>query len=295
MAIFITGATGYIGGSIAARLSGMGREVRGLVRTEEKAKQLATLGITPVVGNLDDSELLRREARSSEGVINAADSDHRAAVQAIIEGLAGSGKPFLHTSGTEMVAENTGGDVSGLILDDERPFALGSNLDDRASIDQLVMDAPQGGLCALVLCNTCIYGRGAGLHEESIMVPWLIRQARKDGAARYIGKGESIWSTVHIDDLVDLYVSAWEMPTATGFYFVENGEASFAQIAQAIASRLALGEPQSWSGDQATAACGPIYAYIFGSNCRVRGRLERTELHWKPKRPSLIQWITREA
>jgi ATP-dependent phosphoenolpyruvate carboxykinase len=32
-------------------------------------------------------------------VVNAASSDHRAAVEAIIAGLSGSGKTFLHTSG----------------------------------------------------------------------------------------------------------------------------------------------------------------------------------------------------
>jgi uncharacterized protein YbjT (DUF2867 family) len=75
MAVFVTGATGLIGGAVAARLVAEGFEVRGLVRAEEKARQLAAEGIAPVLGNLDDAELLTREARASEGVVNAADSD----------------------------------------------------------------------------------------------------------------------------------------------------------------------------------------------------------------------------
>jgi hypothetical protein len=37
---------------------------------------------------------------------------------------------------------------------------------------------------------------------------------------------------------VDLYIAALERATAVSFYFVENGEASFAQIAKAIAPAI---------------------------------------------------------
>jgi uncharacterized protein YbjT (DUF2867 family) len=112
MAIFITGASGYIGGSVAARLIGTGREVRGLVRSDEKAKRLAEIGVTPVLGSLDDAEVLIREARASDGVVNAADSNHRSSLEALIEGLDGSGKPLLHTSGSSVIADNARGDYA---------------------------------------------------------------------------------------------------------------------------------------------------------------------------------------
>ncbi len=58
---------GYIGGSVAARLIGTGREVRGLVRSEEKAIRLAEIGVTPVLGSLDNDEVLIREACLGRG------------------------------------------------------------------------------------------------------------------------------------------------------------------------------------------------------------------------------------
>jgi nucleoside-diphosphate-sugar epimerase len=85
-----------------------------------------------------------------------------------------------------------------------------------------------------------------------VQVLLLIEQARKSGIVRYVGRGANIWSNVHIDDLVDLYIAALDRAPAGSFYFVENGEASFAEIAQAIARRLRLGEPQSWSVEEAT-------------------------------------------
>ena len=50
MKIFVTGAAGYIGGSIAEHLRGDGHTVRGLVRRDTQAEDLAARGITPVLG-----------------------------------------------------------------------------------------------------------------------------------------------------------------------------------------------------------------------------------------------------
>ena len=58
--IFITGATGYIGGSVASALLSRGYEVRGLERGEHAAKQLEAMKIEPVLGSLDDGDVLRR-------------------------------------------------------------------------------------------------------------------------------------------------------------------------------------------------------------------------------------------
>jgi nucleoside-diphosphate-sugar epimerase len=95
---------------------------------------------------------------------------------------------------------------------------------------------------------------------------------------------------------VDLYVTALDRAPAGSFYFVENGEASFVEIARAVARGLGLGQSQSWSVDEATEEWGYIHAtYTFGSISRVRGKRARTELGWQPRHSSLIQWIEREA
>ncbi len=51
MNIFMTGATGYIGGTIARRLLDDGHRLRGLVRDAEKGKKLAAFGVEPVIGD----------------------------------------------------------------------------------------------------------------------------------------------------------------------------------------------------------------------------------------------------
>ena len=47
MKIFVTGATGYIGGSVADGLISAGHEVLGLVRSEARASEARACGIEP--------------------------------------------------------------------------------------------------------------------------------------------------------------------------------------------------------------------------------------------------------
>ena len=94
MQIFITGANGFIGGAVASALIADSHTVRGLVRSRAKADAVAACGVEPVVGSLDDAALLQAEARAADAVVNAASSDHRGAVEALIAGLSGSGKPL---------------------------------------------------------------------------------------------------------------------------------------------------------------------------------------------------------
>ena len=105
MNIFLTGANGYIGGAAAVALIAAGHRVRGLVRDKTKADTVAPHGVEPVVGTLDDGALLQAEARAADAVVNAADSDHRGAVEALVAALAGSGKTLIHSSGSSIVAD----------------------------------------------------------------------------------------------------------------------------------------------------------------------------------------------
>jgi uncharacterized protein YbjT (DUF2867 family) len=66
MKIFVTGTTGYIGGSVVEWLVGSGHTVLGLVRSREKALLLKERGINPVVGTLDDWSILSDAAQAAD-------------------------------------------------------------------------------------------------------------------------------------------------------------------------------------------------------------------------------------
>jgi nucleoside-diphosphate-sugar epimerase len=296
MKVFVTGAAGYIGGSVANRLLRAGHSVRGLVRSAAQAEGLAARGIEPVEGDLDDGELLMREARQADAVVNASSSDHRASVESMLEALRGTGKAFLHTSGSSVIGDDVRGNtLSPHIFDENTPFIVEPEKQARHAIDELILMAHGEGVRSVVLCNSMIYGSGTGLHADSVQIPVLVAQARRSGVVRIVGLGVNRWSNVHIDDVASLYALALARAPAGAFYFVANGEASYAEIGAAIARRLGLGPVQSWTVEQATPAWGEGHArYSFGSNSRVRAVRARRELGWAPAHASVTDWIERE-
>ncbi len=296
MNIFVTGANGYIGGSVSRQLLLAGHQVRGLVRDAGKAEQLRGLGIEPVLGSLDDYELLLREARSSDGVINLAASDHLPAVEALIEGLRGSGKPLLHTSGSSVIGDDARGNrVSDAIFDEDTPLVVEPLKQPRRDIELRVLAAAGDGIRTVVICPSNIYGIGTGLTKRSFQIPFLVDRAHENGVVRIVGKGVNRWSNVHIEDVVDLYLLAVEKAPAGSYYFIENGEASFGEIGIALARRLKLGPVEFLSAEDAVLQWGEMHAYYtFGSNSRVRAKRARQQLGWAPRHTSVLDWIEKE-
>jgi nucleoside-diphosphate-sugar epimerase len=294
--IFITGASGYIGGSVAQKLIKTGLRVRGLVRTNENADALSKLGVEPVVGDLNDADLLIREAKQADGVINAASADHSESVQALIKGLEGSSKPFIHTSGSSIVGDDVrGSQRTESIFDEYTPLVVQKLKQPRRDIDLMVLAAAANDVRSIVICPSLVYGVGRGLNPKSIQIPFLTENAQKQGVVQIVGAGLNTWSNIHIDDLVDLYDLALSKAPAGSFYFAENGESSFDQIGNAIATRLGFSTVETLNPDVAAQLWGvPRAYYSFGSNSRVRSVRARQELGWMPRNASAIDWILNE-
>src|SRR5436190_3141745 len=128
MRVFITGASGWIGSAVTDELLAHGHKVVGLARSDETAAALEAKGATAHHGSLDDLDSLASAAAAAEGVIHlafkhdfsdyagAGHSEHLA-VQAMLDALAGSDRPFLLASG--LASGVTG---RPLTEDDPSPF-----------------------------------------------------------------------------------------------------------------------------------------------------------------------------
>src|SRR4029077_2564895 len=172
--IFVTGASGYIGGSIAAALISAGHSVVGLVRQADKASQLALKGIQPLLGTLADLAEMTEAARAADAVINTANADDFLAADTLIQALAGSGKVLIHTSGTSVVADRAAGEYSAAIFHEDSPFDPLPERLLRVAIDRAVLMAAQQKIRSVVIRPSLIYGRGHGLNPHSIQLPRLI-------------------------------------------------------------------------------------------------------------------------
>ena len=293
MKIFVTGATGYIGGSIATVLVSRGYEVTGLCRSTDKAQLLKQQNIEPIIGTLSDERLLFQAAQSADAVINAAEADNPFVVETLLQALAGSGKKLIHTSGSSIIGDRAAGEFSDRIFHEDIPRPIRFEKIGRVAIDTRVIEGHFQGVHSIVMCPCLIYGQGKGLHSQSIQIPRTIEIAKKQRMARYIGKGENIWSTIHIEDVVSAYVLALETAPSGSFFFLENGESSFKDIAATIHKRLGFdGIAQSWTVEEAVKEWGQEGTHFaFGSNSRIRSYKARKLLGWMPSHSSAIDWL----
>lgn len=295
MQIFLTGVTGYIGGTIAQKMVESNHRVVGLIRSNGRAsaEEMAKRGVETVTGGLDDTDLLIEQAAQADVIINTADVDHRASAETFLDAVKGTQKLFIQTGGSAIVADCAGGEASDKIYNETTPISPLPLRVDRNQIKDDVLAAGQAGARALVIAPPMIYGRGLGVNSESIQIPMMIGVAKKFAGARYVGKGANRWSNIHVEDLADLYLLAIESGRPGGYYYAENGEESMLDIARAISRMLGQeGKEESIDLESAKAEYGKVPAdYSFGSNSRVRGVRSRAELGWTPSQPSLLDEI----
>ena len=121
MRIFVTGATGYIGGIITEQALAAGHVACGLSRSDAGDAKLRALGATAERGDLTTLDVLRQQSAQAEAVLHLAyildwAMDYEeilrldaAAVDALGAPLRGTGKPFVITSGTAVVAPDPAG------------------------------------------------------------------------------------------------------------------------------------------------------------------------------------------
>ena len=290
MKILVTGASGYIGGSVALGLIKKGHDVTGLVRSKDRAKLLIALGITPIIGALDDLDVLTKAAHDADAVVNAADAEHRRSVETFIAALSRSRKTLIHTSGSSIVADLSKGKGGSIVYDEETQFTPMPGRENRVAINQLVIEAKDQSVRTIVIAPALIYGLGTGVNPNSIQLPWLIDLANKHKCAHHIGPGLNVWSNVHIYDLVDLYILALEKAPAGSFYYAENGSNTMREVCQMINTvRFFSGQPQAMTIDEASKIWGVGPAnYTMGSNSHVHAKRARVELGWTPHQPSIL-------
>ncbi len=296
MRYFVTGATGWIGSATTAELVGAGHEVRGLVRTDEAARRLESLGGIPWRGDLADPEGLARAADESDGVVHlafahdvawhgdfvsAATTDRRA-VEAMGTALAGSGRPLILASG-----------VAG--LDHGRPATESDGLVPSAVTRAL----PVGRRAATALYVLSLRGvdvrscvlrfpptvHGAGDHG---FVAWIAGAAHRAGSSAYVGDGTNAWSAVHVVDAARLVRRALEdAPAGSVLHAVAEEGVPFREIAAAIGRSLGV-PTQSISPEEALSRfdhLGPFVAMDARASAAVTSEL----LGWAPRESTLIE------
>src|SRR5258705_5739166 len=72
MKVFVTGATGFVTGTVTLQLLARGDEVRALVRDASRAQTLARAGVDLFTGDLSDGAALQRGMAGVDAVVHGA-------------------------------------------------------------------------------------------------------------------------------------------------------------------------------------------------------------------------------
>ncbi|KAF5336915.1 hypothetical protein D9611_002863 [Ephemerocybe angulata] len=317
--IFLTGATGYIGGSILTRLLAHpdrpSFELTALIRNPDTAKKFAALGVKTILGSYDDLALLTEAAAQADVVFTMAVWDQLPPAKAILAGLKQrfeqTSKPpiLIHTSGAGIVMDiqahgHAGAQDTYSDLDAETLASRPGKALPMAVESALVRADEEGYVRSYLITPGTIFGLAKGplvdlgiQHKHSLQLPLFFRTFIKRGRAATIGPGSNVWPAVSYSDNADLYLRLFDAarsPSSSighgreGFYFAENCEYSALEIAQEAGRVLhKLGaaevrEPDVFSEEEIQASFGAFWE-ILSSTSRARGERARAQLGWSPK------------
>ena len=287
MQVFLTGATGYIGTAVADRLRAAGHQLTGLARSDTAAGRLTAAGIRPVRGDFSDPKSVGSAAHSADGVISLATTYNPAvdgpAIDAILDALAGSDKPFVYTSGIW-----SHGDTGDVVADETTPPKPAAVVKWRQAVEDRVREGAKRGIRTVVIRPAIVYGRAGGIPAG------FVDSARKEGAARYVGTGENRWPFVHVDDLADLYLLALERAPGGSLLLGVSGPSHPVRDVAAAASRGAGagGRTTAWPLEEARKTLG-AYADALVLDQQASGRRAQETLGWQPRRPDVLEDIER--
>ncbi|KAH0288387.1 NAD(P)-binding protein [Aureobasidium namibiae CBS 147.97] len=324
MKLFVTGATGYIGGDALYAIvkAHPEYEITALVRNSDKGAQVAVEypKVKLVYGNLDSSDLLEEESKKADVVCHWADADHEVSAKAIIKGLSTreSETPgfLIHTSGTGILMytdldQRMYGEDANKIHDDwDNVQEMITGIPDHAphrNVDKIVQSVRDGHTVkSAIVCPPCIYGAGRGPgNQTSVQVPVLARGTLQQGHGIQVGAGKTFWTQIHVHDLSDLYLKLVEAASngggsATwndeGYYFCEAGDLVWGDVARQVARSA---HKQGFIKDDQVKECSPdevkkihpFGAALWGCNSRCRAIRAGKLLGWKASSPSLKEEI----
>jgi nucleoside-diphosphate-sugar epimerase len=264
MRIFMTGATGYIGGAVAGELRRRGHEVTALVRPDAEARHLRDLGVVLVTGEiaslpsladtLDDHDALLHTAVSRQ---NPAEHERIA-----VETFTSRNRHLVYTSGVWILGNTRGADEGAAV----NPLPISAW---RAPFEESVIKA--GGA---VVRPGCVYGG-----KQSLLAKWFVAAEQKE-PLEIIGDGNNHWAMVDLGELADLYARAIEQRTGGVLHGIDDTRASLNECARAVAPDANV---EHVPLEDARAKLG-AFADALAVDQQIDSSATRVKTGWTPRR-----------
>jgi nucleoside-diphosphate-sugar epimerase len=299
MRIFVTGATGAIGRCLLPRLMEAGHDVVGLTRSADRARALREHGAQAVVGDMLDREVLTRAvvaARPDVVIHQATDLKSFTDPRKFAEQFEGTNR--LRTAGTDILlaaAREAGArrfvaqSYTGL------PYArVGGPIkreEDPLDSDPAPAYAPALAAIKHLEAAVTAFGGGVALRYGAFYGPGTT--VAPDGATvrdvrrrRFpvAGKGDALWSFIHVDDAAAATVAAIESDRTGIFNVTDDEPVAVREWLPALAEMIGAPPPRRVPLWVARLAVGPHVAVMMSGMRGVSNAKARRELGWRPAR-----------
>ena len=286
MRVFLTGASGFVGSAVIQALKAAGHDVVGLARNDENAAKLQAAGVAVHRGDLSEPATLAAGAAACDGTIHCAFihdfskfmeniAIDRANVEAMLQALEGSGKPFILTSGTLMA------DPGREATEEDGPSTEGAGAG-RGATELLVEDYAKRGVRAMIVRLPQVHDT-----QKAGLITYAIDVAKEKRVSAYIGDGSARWAAAHVDDVAKVYRLALEKGVAGARYHaVGESGVSMRDVAEAVGKRLNL--PVASITPEAAPAHFGFLAMFANRDAPTSSRLTQERLGWTPTGPGLV-------
>jgi nucleoside-diphosphate-sugar epimerase len=288
--VFVAGATGVLGKRAVRRLVEAGHEVTGVARTDEKAKLLEGLGVTPMHVDLFDAEAVRSAVTGHDVVCNLAtniprttkaartsawaDNDRirREAAQHLVDAALATGAGRFIQESISFIYADAG---EGWIDEDDPldvPAHARSTLDAQAHTQRFAAS----GAAGVVLRFGLFYG------PDSHHTIDAVRMARRRLAATF-GRRDAYLSSITTDDAATAVVAA--LGATSGVYNVVDDEPlTRREHFDALARALGVRPPHF--APAVARKLGGSKTELLARSQRVSNERFKKETGWAPEYPS---------
>ncbi|KAJ4137177.1 hypothetical protein NW768_002758 [Fusarium equiseti] len=267
--ILITGASGYLGGTILARWASANiapyDKLFALVRSDTQAQAVKDLyGATPLTLSLHDAQSVKDAIVSAKItiVIFLIDSYRPDTQLAFIDGLSEVGKltglttHLVHTTGAKMFSEHSGMPVDRPLSDaDPNLYDLQKHSKAPAEEMQMAMETNtkiidaglEKNVRTYIMAPCIVYGRGEGFGNRiSIQTVDVVVGARNAGQVYEFPEKGQTWPVCSLPDTVNFFLAMIKAMVTdsnpnhgkNGFYLAASGSVAWHEIYVAMAKAL---------------------------------------------------------
>jgi 2-alkyl-3-oxoalkanoate reductase len=308
MKVFVTGATGAIGGQLVPQLVAAGHEVVGATRSEGKAPLVEEAGARAAILDVLDAEAVGRAVSEAgpDAIVHQAtalygeiDMRHFDRTFALTNRLRTEGTDHLLSAAravgaTRFVAQSfagwpfarTGGPIKSedAPLDSDPPESVRATLEAILHLERAVTGAD--GLEGIVLRYGGFYGPGTSMQVNP---PGEQLKMIAEHKLPVVGNGAGIWSLIHVSDAAAATVDALERGRRGIYHVADDEPTPVAELLPGLAAMLGAKPPRRLPRWLGRLVAGEAAAVMMTEIRGASNAKAKRELGWEPRYPSWRQ------